>query len=49
MRKTSDGFLGFGGEYTTDRGDTIPARSVEGDGSFFGGRRNLNMRDLVQR
>lgn len=48
MRKTSDGFLGFGGEYTTNRGDTIPARVVEGDGSFFGGRRRVDLRDMVR-
>jgi hypothetical protein len=47
MRKTSDGLFGLGSEYTTNRGDTIPGRVVERDGSFFGGRRNTNMRDLI--
>lgn len=48
MRKTSDGFLGFGGEYTTNRGDTIPARAVERDGSFFGGQRRIDLRDMIR-
>jgi hypothetical protein len=47
MRKTGDGIFGLGSEYTTNRGDKIPGRYVEGDGSFFGGRRNTNMRDLI--
>lgn len=49
MRKTGDGFLGFGGEYTSNRGDKIPARAVEGDGSVFGSKRRLDFDNIIQK
>ena len=48
LRKTSQGLFGLGGEYTTNRGDTIPARAIEKDGSFIGGIRNHNFDNLVK-
>lgn len=48
LRKTGDGFLGFGGEYTSNRGDKIPARAVEGDGSQFGGKTRTDLRSLIR-
>lgn len=52
LRKTSNGFLGLGGEYTATHADgspagTIPARAVEGDGSFIGGKRRNDLRSLI--
>lgn len=54
LRKTGDGFLGFGGEYSLvgpdgrPTGATIPSRAVEGDGSFFGGQRRTDLRNFVR-
>jgi hypothetical protein len=45
LRKSSEGFLGFGGEYTTAQGDKIPARAIEREnGEFFGGKRRVDLR-----
>lgn len=46
LRKGSEGFLGFGGEYTTDQGDVIPARAIEREnGEIFGGKRRVDLRN----
>ena len=49
MRKSGEGFLGFGGEYTSNRGDKIPARAIEGDGSILGSKRRLDFDHLIQK
>lgn len=46
LRKNSSGFFGLGGSYTNDQGDDIPARAIEGDGSYIGG---LRRNDLVRK
>jgi hypothetical protein len=47
LAKTSNGFMGFGGEYESELGHKIPARVIEGDGSFFGGTRNKAYEDMI--
>lgn len=50
MRKTSDGILGFGGEYKDNTGRTYPARAIETeDGSFLGGKTRTDLRGMIQR
>ena len=51
LRKTSNGLFGFGGEYEARDAagnvvGTAPARNIEGDGSFFGGKRRNDLRTL---
>lgn len=53
LRKTGDGFLGFGGEYEAfdaenNRIGTAPARNIEGDGSIIFGKRRNDLRTLIQ-
>lgn len=53
LRKTSNGLFGFGGEFTVIGADgkpqgTIPARAVEGDGSFIFPKRRTDLRDFIR-
>lgn len=54
LRRTSDGFLGFGGEYEAkdaagNFAGTLPRRAVESDGSFIGGLRRNDLDNLIIR
>lgn len=49
LRKTKDGLFGFGETYADNLGNVIPARAVEGDGSFFGGKRRTDLNSFIQK